>query len=155
MSQRGAFVVNVCVVLHRDGRWLLTVRGPHTAHAPNTIGLVGGHLEPTPVIANAEPALLEENVLENNARREVLEETGVDLAGVALAYLGSETFRSDVGHPVVVVTFVAEVPAGVEARMTAPDELSGVGWWTLDELAADPRCPPWTLRLCRQAARSR
>ncbi len=151
MSQPQPVVVNVCVALHRDGRWLLTVRGPKAAHAPDTVGLVGGHLEPAPVITTAEPALLEADVLENNARREVLEETGVDLGGVALVYLGSEAFRSDAGHSVVVVTFVAEVPAGVEPRVTAPEELSAVGWWTLAELERDPRCPPWTLRLCRQA----
>lgn len=151
MSQPPPVVLNVCVALHRDGRWLLTVRGANATHAPNTIGLVGGHVEHGPPTTSTEPALLEGDVLENNARREVLEETGVDLADLPLAYLGSEAFRSDAGHPVVVVTFVVEVPAGVEPTMTAPEELSAVGWWTLDELAADPRCPPWTLRLCRQA----
>ncbi len=90
-------------------------------------------------------------MLENNARREVREETGVDLDPVELRYLGSEVFRSDAGAAVLAVTFVAEVPPGVEPVVAAADELSEVGWWSLDELAADPRCVPWTLRLCRQA----
>lgn len=142
----------VCVALHRDGRWLLTVRGPNTAHAPDTIGLVGGHLEAGPAEDGSEAALLEADVLESNGRREVLEETGIDLRGVPLAYLGSESFRSDAGPTVIAVTFVAQLPAGIEPMLGAPDELSAVGWWTLEELAADPRCVPWTLRLCRQAA---
>ena len=81
-----------------------------------------------------------------------LEETGIELTGVDLAYLDSELFRSDGGHPVLAVTFVAEVPAGAEPRVAAPEELSDVGWWTMPELEADPRCPPWTLRLCADAA---
>ena len=143
--------VTVCVALHRDGRWLLNVRGTDVDHAPGTIGLIGGHLE-----LRAEPAdevaLLESDVLENTGRREVREETGVDLTATPLRYLGSEAFRSDGGGTVLAVTFVAEVPAGIEPVVAAPTELSEVGWWTLAELGADPRCVPWTLRLCRQAA---
>ena len=152
-APRVGVVVTVCVALHREGRWLLTVRGQQADHAPNSIGLVGGHLEsPTLINSGGEPALLEAHTLENNARREVLEETGIELTGVDLAYLDSELFRSDGGHPVLAVTFVAEVPAGAEPRVTAPEELSDVGWWTMPELEADPRCPPWTLRLCADAA---
>jgi 8-oxo-dGTP diphosphatase len=146
------FVVYVCVALYRDRRWLLTVRGTKAAHAPDVIGLVGGHLESAPAGEESEPALLEERVLENNARREVLEETGVDLAGIELSYLGSELFRTDAGPAALAVTFVAEVPAGVEPVLAAPDELDAVGWWTVAELEQDPRCPPWTLRLVRQAS---
>jgi ADP-ribose pyrophosphatase YjhB (NUDIX family) len=145
--------VTVCVALHREGRWLLSVRGDQADHAPNSIGLVGGHLElPTLINSVGEPALLEPHTLENNARREVLEETGIELAAVELTYLDSELFRSDRGYPVLAVTFVAEVPAGAEPRVAAPEEISDVGWWTTPELETDPRCPPWTLRLCTDAA---
>jgi 8-oxo-dGTP diphosphatase len=98
-----------------------------------------------------EPALLEAHSLENTARREVLEETGIDLSDVSLLYLDSETFTSDAGHPVLAITFVAEVPVGAEPVLAAPDELRAIGWWSLAELEQDPRCPPWTLRLCRMA----
>lgn len=145
--------VTVCVALHRGGRWLLTVRGAQAAHAPGTIGLVGGHVEIGRAAGHgAEVALLEPDVLENNCRREVREETGVDLEGVPLVYLGSEAFRSDAGPPVLAVTFVAEVQPDVEPILGAPEELEAVGWWTLAELEADSRCVPWTLRLCRQAS---
>ena len=146
--------MTVCVALHRDSRWLLSVRGAQVAHAPGTIGLVGGHLEVVvrPPSPEDEVALIEADVLENNARREVAEEIGADLTGVPLSYLGSELFRGDHGPVVLAVTFVAEVPPGVEPTVAAPDELEAVGWWSLSELVADPRCAPWTLRLCRQAA---
>lgn len=152
MGAVGAVEATVCVALHRDGRWLLTVRGAAVAHAPGTLGLVGGHLDLGAESDSGQVALLQPDVLESNARREVLEETGVDLAGIPLRYLGSESFRSDAGAAVLAVTFVAEVPSGVEPVVAAPAELSAVGWWDLAELAADPRCVPWTLRLCRQAA---
>ena len=137
------FAVTVCVLLHRNGRWLLSVRSPDVADAPGRLGLVGGHVEvdsPTP------------DVLEVTARREVAEETGVDLAAVPLAYLESEFFVTEGGERQVTVTFVASAPADAVASITAPAELSEVGWWTPDEVAADPRCPPWLPRLIDRAA---
>ena len=144
-------VVNVCVALHRDGRWLLTVRGPKAAHAPDTDRAGRRPPRTGPGDHECEPALLEADVLENNARREVLEETGVDLGGVALVYLGSEAFRSDAGHAVLVVTFVAEVPPG-----SSPGDRPGGTQrrWLVDAGrigAATPAAHPGRLRLCRQA----
>ena len=137
------FAVTVCVLLHRNGRWLLSVRSPDVADAPGRLGLVGGHVEvdsPTP------------DVLEVTARREVAEETGVDLATVPLAYLESEFFVTEGGERQVTVTFVASAPADAVASITAPAELGEVGWWTRDEVAADPRCQPWLPRLIDRAA---
>jgi 8-oxo-dGTP diphosphatase len=135
------FVVTTCVLLHRDDRWLLTVRGGASWHGAGQIGLVGGRVEPEPGT----------DTLELNARREVLEETGVDLHGVHLAYLASEQFRSDAGTMVLDVTFTADVPTGVEPRLGAPEELTEVRWWSRADLEADPRCPPWLVPLIRRA----
>ena len=139
------FAITVCVLLHRNGRWLLSVRSPDVAYAPGRLGLVGGHVEvdsPTP------------DVLEVTARREVAEETGLDLASMRLAYLESEFFVTEGGERQVTVTFVASAPARAVASITAPAELSEVGWWTRDEVAADPRCPPWLPGLIDRAAAS-
>ena len=137
------FAVTVCVLLHRNGRWLLSVRAPGVAYAPGRLGLVGGHVEAdTPT----------RDVLELTARREVAEETGLDLAAVSLTYLESEYFVTEQGERQVTVTFVAPAPAGVMASLTAPAELSEVGWWTREEAAADPRCPPWLPELLDRAA---
>ena len=139
------FAVTVCVLLHRNGRWLLSVRSPDVAYAPGRLGLVGGHVEadsPTP------------NVLELTARREVAEETGLELAAVPLTYLESEFFVTEHGERQVTVTFVAQAPAAAVPTLTAPAELSEVGWWTREDVAADPRCPPWLPGLIDRAAAS-
>jgi ADP-ribose pyrophosphatase YjhB (NUDIX family) len=93
-------------------------------------------------------------VLEVTARREVAEETGMDLAAVPLSYLESEFFVTDQGERQITVTFVAPAPVGAVAAITAPAELSEVGWWTREEAAADPRCPPWLPGLIDRAAAS-
>jgi 8-oxo-dGTP pyrophosphatase MutT (NUDIX family) len=137
------FAVTVCVLLHRNGRWLLSVRSPDVAYAPGRLGLVGGHVEvDTPT----------RDVLELTARRELAEETGLDLAAVPLTYLESEYFVTEQGERQVTVTFVAPAPTGAVASVTAPAELSEVGWWTREEAAADSRCPPWLPGLIDRAA---
>jgi 8-oxo-dGTP diphosphatase len=137
--------VTACVLLHCDGRWLLSVRSPAAAYAPGALGLIGGHVE----VVDPQP-----EVLEATARRELLEETGLDLTGVDLAYLESEFFVTGGGEPQVTVTFVAPAPAGPAARVAAPAELAEVGWWSIEEAAADPRCPDWLPGLLGRAGRA-
>ena len=135
----------MCVLVHRDGAWLLGVRALGVSYAPGRLGLVGGHVE-----ANAPAA----RVLEETARREVAEEVGLDLADVPLTYLESEYFVTDGGERQVTVTFLAPVPLGQEPRVADPAELTEVGWWTADQAAADPRCPEWLPALLRRADRA-
>jgi 8-oxo-dGTP diphosphatase len=132
VSSRTRYEANVCVLLRRAGRWLLTVRGPHVAYAPGTIGLVGGHVEP----------VVGAGVFEATARREALEETGLDLTAVPLHYLSSDLYLGGDGQPVLTVTYAGELPAGPEPRLADPAELAAVGWWTPAELAAAD-CPAW------------
>jgi 8-oxo-dGTP diphosphatase len=140
---RPAFVVNVEVFLHRDGRWLLIRRGAKEAHAPGTLAGVGGKVE-----ADVEGA----DVLERCARREVAEEIGVDLTGVRFAYVESALFVSDDGDPVVNVVFSAPLPDGAEPVAASADEVAGFVWLTTDEAAADANCPPWTRRAIRKVS---
>jgi ADP-ribose pyrophosphatase YjhB (NUDIX family) len=109
------------------------------------LGLIGGHVE----AVRPEP-----EVLEATARRELLEETGLDLTGVRLDYLESEFFLTNRGEPQVTVTFVAQALLGAEPRLAAPAELAEVGWWSLDEAAADQRCPDWLPNLLERAGRT-
>jgi 8-oxo-dGTP diphosphatase len=136
------FAVTVCVLVRRDGAWLLGVRASGVAYAPGRLGLVGGHVE-----ADAPAA----GVLEETGRREVAEEVGLDLADVVLTYLESEYLVTDGGERQVTVTFVAPAPSGQKPRVADPAELSEVGWWTADGAAADPRCPEWLPALLRRA----
>jgi 8-oxo-dGTP pyrophosphatase MutT (NUDIX family) len=137
------YAVTVCVLIHRGNRLLLVVRAPGVEYAPNMIGMIGGHVDV------ADP---EGDVLEKTARREVAEEVGLDLSGVPLTYLESEFFITNGGERQITVTFSAPAPAGDEPYVNAPDELAEVGWWTLNDLEADPRCPPWLPALIRRAA---
>ena len=138
------YAVTVCVLIHRGSSFLLVVRSPAVAYAPNMIGMIGGH------VAVIDP---ERDVLEATARREVTEEVGLDLSETALTYLESEFFITDGDERQITVTFSAPAPFGDEPYVNAPGELAEVGWWTLDDLEADARCPPWLPDLIRRAGR--
>jgi 8-oxo-dGTP pyrophosphatase MutT (NUDIX family) len=137
------YAVTVCVLIHRGDGWLLVVRSPNVAYAPSMIGMIGGHVEATDPLTD---------VLESSARREVAEEVGVDLSEVALRYLESEFFITDHGERQITVTFTAQAPTGIEPYVNAGDELIEVGWWTVDDLETDPRCPSWLPALIHRAA---
>jgi len=132
------------VLLHREGRWLLTVRSADVDDAAGQLGLVGGHVE--------DPVAGAPGVLEETACREAHEEVGLDLADVALTYLESEFFTTDAGVGQVTVSFLAAAPADQEPVVADPVELTAVGWWTPDEAGADDRCPPWLPALLRRAS---
>jgi 8-oxo-dGTP diphosphatase len=136
------YAVTVCVLIRRGDTWLLVLRAPDVAYAPNMIGLIGGHVEVT------EP---EAGVLEATARREVAEEVALDLSEVPLSYLESEFFTTPGGEQQITVTFTASAPSGDEPSVNAPGELAEVRWWTISDLEADPRCPAWLPDLLRRA----
>ncbi|NUR73032.1 MAG: NUDIX domain-containing protein [Hamadaea sp.] len=139
---RPAYVVNVEVVPHRDGRWLLIRRG-NEGHAAGTLAGPGGKVEDDGFVPG---------ILEATGRREVLEEIGLDLDGVPMAYVGNSLFVSDDGDTVVNVVFTAEVPPGVEPYAASPDEVAEILWLTTEEAVAHPACPLWTRRTLLQAA---
>lgn len=130
---RPRYSVTSCVLVRRDDRWLLSVRAPDIDYLPGSIGLIGGHVE----LSDST-----EGVLESTARRELWEETGVDLAEVPLTYVSSTLFLIGQDDQHVSVTFVAEAPPGARPEVRS-DELSEVGWWSVEELRSDPRTPPW------------
>ena len=143
MTDSEVYAVTVCVLIQRDDTWLLVVRAPKVSYAPNMIGMIGGHVDLTQSLADA---------LEETARREVAEEVGVDLSEMSLRYVESEFLITDGGERQITVTFTTQAPPDIEPYVNAPDELVEVGWWTLDDLEADPRCPSWLPRLIRRAA---
>jgi 8-oxo-dGTP pyrophosphatase MutT (NUDIX family) len=143
LTDSEVYAVTVCVLIQRDDTWLLVVRAPKVSYAPNMIGMIGGHVDLTRPLAD---------VLEETARREVAEEVGVDLSEMSLRYVESEFLITDGGERQITVTFTTQAPPDIEPSVNAPDELVEVGWWTLDDLEADPRCPSWLPRLIRRAA---
>ena len=128
-----AYFVNVEGVVHRDGKTLFIVRGPGERHAAGALAFPGGKVEQTPAALD---------ILEDTLRREIREETGVEVHP-RMVYLNSSSFTSDDGRPFVDVVFLCAYQSG-ETRISDPQEVADIRWLTADEVLADPSTPPWT-----------
>ncbi|MEW1724584.1 NUDIX domain-containing protein [Streptomyces sp. NPDC093109] len=137
------YAINVDVALRRGAEWLLIVRGLNEEHAAGQLSLVGGTVD-----ADAPGG----DVLSDTARREVLEEIGVDLAGADLSYAESVFFVTDSGNPVINVVLAAQMPPDAQPVVASPEEVADIRWVTLPDLEQDGSCPPWTLQGIKRAA---
>lgn len=121
------YVVNVDCAVARDDEYLFIERAASEEHAADQLAFPGGKLESPPDGADAIAA---------TARREVREETGVEVRDVA--YVTSGTFESDTGHRVLNVVVTGAYDGG-EAHPREPEEVRAVHWLGVEELrACDP-----------------
>lgn len=127
------YVVNVGVAVVRDGEYLLIERGADEEHGAGLLAFPGGKLE-------ADPG--ESGVLRATARREVREETGVEIERVRL--VSSSVFALDDGRPVVNMLATGDY-AGGTARRAAPEEVAAVGWHTPSEIRDRDDAPGFLL----------
>jgi 8-oxo-dGTP diphosphatase len=104
--------IGVAVLVQRDGRVLLGRR--QGAHGADSWALPGGHLEFGETI-------------EACARRELLEETGLDLRSMAAGPYTNDLFEAE-GRHYVTLFVLATVDAG-EPRVMEPDKCAGWGWF--------------------------
>jgi 8-oxo-dGTP diphosphatase len=111
--------VGVGVIVYRDGHVLLGLR--RGSHGAGTWALPGGHLE------------FGEGV-ESCARRELLEETGLTLAGVQQASFTVDDFPHDGKH--YVTLFVEALGVVGEPANLEPDKCLGWSWFAWDALPA-------------------
>jgi ADP-ribose pyrophosphatase YjhB (NUDIX family) len=125
------FIVNVEVVVVRDDRFLMIVRGDEDFGA-GWLTFPGGKLDWEGEVQQA---------LEATARREVLEEVGLDVEP-PVSYVESHTFAIEDVH-VLDIVMLARAGEG-EARRNAPDEVADVVWMTASEIMTDPRVQPWS-----------
>ena len=109
------YVVNVELAVVRGDKFLMTVRSEGEEYAPGALAYPGGKLE---------PATVEVNVLEETARRELLEETGLTVK--RLEYLESKSFEMNEGTFALDVVFLAEAEAVIVRSATQFD--AGCGW---------------------------
>ncbi|HEU5015345.1 MAG TPA: NUDIX domain-containing protein [Roseiflexaceae bacterium] len=128
-------IVNVEAAVARHGCFLMIVRGANEAHAAGALSMPGGKVE-------AAAAL--DDVLEETARREVLEEIGLALDS-PMHYVESHMFVLDDGTPVVDVVLLCRAPDG-EPRIGSVDEVAAFHWMTAADVARHPRAAPWTVR---------
>jgi ADP-ribose pyrophosphatase YjhB (NUDIX family) len=138
-----SFIVNVEIVVVRDDRYLLIVRGDGEDFGAGWLTFPGGKLD-----WNGEGP----DVLEATARREVIEEVGIDLM-LPVVYVESHTFAiGDVR--VLDVVFLARAGDG-EPSIQDPTEVAGIIWQDEDEIMADARVQPWTHDSLRRAIERR
>ncbi len=133
------FLVAVEAAVYHDGRYLFIRRSRSDADAPGRLTLPAGTVE-------LEPA--GDDILEATVRRELLEETGVEIEP-AVHYLQSKCFALSEDRQVVDAVFLCRYRSGV-AR---PDgvETEDVFWLTPVELAARADAAGWlrrTVALC-------
>ena len=138
------YLVIVEAAVVKDGRYLVIVRGAEETHAPGALALPGGKVE------NASSA---DNVLEETIRREVAEETGVEVYD-DLEYVESSAFITDGGEPAVDVVFLCRYKSGTPT-VADPGEVAAIRWMTVQEVLEHPQMPAWTRQSIERAERKR
>jgi 8-oxo-dGTP diphosphatase len=107
------------VLVMRRGRVLLGRR--RGSHGEGYYAAPGGHIE------------FGES-FEQAARREVSEETGLEIADLKLLSIGNYVFKREDGERHYIdVDFVCEAPAG-EPQLAEPEKCDGWDWYELDHL---------------------
>jgi 8-oxo-dGTP diphosphatase len=107
------------VLVMRRGRVLLGRR--RGSHGEGYYAAPGGHIE------------FGES-FEEAARREVREETGLEIADLKLLSVGNYIFKREDGERHYIdVDFVCEAPAG-EPQLAEPEKCDGWGWYDLNDL---------------------
>ena len=132
MTER--FVVNVEVIVERDGKYLLIVRSEEEEYGAGWLTLPGGKLE----TATPDP-----RALELTAQRELKEEVGLDVALHELRYVESHVFF--IGDEAVLDVVMMTSSAQGEPAALDPREVAGVVWMSPEEILAHPDIPEWTL----------
>lgn len=129
-----AHVVNVDVAVLRDGEYLFVERAASEEHAAGLLSFPGGTLEDPPA---------DEDAVAATARREVREETGVEVT--VTEYVTSTTFTADTGNEVLNLVVRAGY-AGGEAHVREPEEIAAVHWLTPAEVRAHEGVPRFVER---------
>ena len=126
------FIVNVEIIVVRNDRVLMIVRSDDEDFGGGWLTFPGGKLDWDGPCADA---------LEQTARRELVEEVGIDLVP-PVVYVEGHTFAAN-GTPVLDIVMLTRAGEGEPAAQD-PTEVAGVEWRTVDEIMQDPRAQPWT-----------
>jgi 8-oxo-dGTP pyrophosphatase MutT (NUDIX family) len=126
-------IVNVEGAVYRDDRYLMVRRGSGEPHAPGTLSLVGGGIEPQD--ENSADVLLA------TLRREIVEEVGVQVSD--MTYITGWTFRINDGDEVLNLLFLCAYDSGI-ATPADPNDVEEVHWMRADEILTHPDAPSWT-----------
>ena len=117
--------VGIGVIVCKDGKFLIQRR--KGSHGSGTWSIPGGHLE-----FNEQ--------FEDTAKREVFEETGVEIKNVRFGALTNDIL-SDEGKHYVSIWLISDYAGGNE-RIMEPDKCDRLEWCTFDTIP-EPLAPWW------------
>jgi len=126
------FVVNVEAIVRKQNQFLMITRSESDPYGAGWLTFPGGKVDR----GADQPDILEESV-----RREVREETGIEVGEIK--YLKSKFFNTDENVGVVDVIFVCEYVRG-EPIINDPKEVGSVKWMTKEEILEHPKTQVWT-----------
>lgn len=109
--------VGVAVFIEKDGKYIFMKR--KGSHGNGTWAIPGGKLD-----------WFED--FEECAKREVLEETGVEIEGVEFVHATNNHFKDEDQHFITIV-MKARWKSG-EPQIVEPDKCTDMGWYTIDEI---------------------
>jgi len=134
------YIVNVEAAIYKDDKWLLGKRSEHEDYEPGVISLIGGKVE---IVEN------KELVLENELKREILEESGVEIFD-EIIYVKSNVFMMNVDTPVLDVVFLCRYKKGTPTDKD-PNEIISFDWHSLEDLKNNKNIKSWTKDSINQA----
>ncbi|MBU5266616.1 NUDIX hydrolase [Virgibacillus proomii] len=126
------FTVNVEGAVIKDDKWLICRRSNKEEHAGGKLSLVGGTVE------------LEgftRDILERTVKREIMEETGVEITE-EVYYVHNTSFVTDDNVHVINIVFLCIWEKGV-GKVKDLDELSEIYWMTTDEILKNDKAPDY------------
>ncbi|WP_377890933.1 NUDIX hydrolase [Alkalihalobacillus sp. R86527] len=126
------FIVNVEAAIYHEGNYLIIRRSEKEEHAGGLYSLVGGKVD----FDDSSLSVLEENI-----KREVSEEIGIDLNG-ELKYVHSTTFSVE-DVQVLDLVFLSTNFAG-RPYIKSEDEIAEIKWMSFEEIQESTEIPPWT-----------
>ena len=121
------FIVNIEVIVEKDGKFLFGRRSEKEDHAAGKVSLIGGKVETDSA---------ELDIIEKTAVREVREEVDIEI-GPNIEYVSSETFIADDKELVLDIMVKGSYISG-EAKVMIEEELSEVIWLSYDEVMSHP-----------------
>jgi ADP-ribose pyrophosphatase YjhB (NUDIX family) len=121
-------------VVTKGELYLMIIRGEGEEYLPGVLTLPGGKVEEAGDI----PRVLEETV-----RREIREETGVEVHP-EMVYLESKSFGA-LGDRVIDVVFMCRYLSGTPT-IADPGEVAAIHWMTAEQVFEHSKTPEWTRR---------
>ena len=129
------YIINVEGAIYNKDKWLVIKRSEKEEHAPGEIAFVGGKVE---------GFRFTENILEENLKREIMEEVGVEIEE-NLHYVNSSSFVTDKGECVVDIVFLCKFKSG-NPYCREKDEVEQVYWISKEEIFKNSNLTPWFRR---------